>query len=223
MDIIKITKGSIPEQTAYYSLGDIGFEMKNGGYKKYRLKDAIEEIKKISEKDNVVKFRMRLRDGVDFHAHTNRVTFDKIKAIKANPQSRNYVLKEMSPLQHKITSALLVIFFVGGIGCALFLFSLVLFAEKTEADKVKDRIEGNKAAVTVMCDKMVEEMLKSPQSANIPSSYKRINVSDMGHMYTYYSYVDAQNSFGADIRTEFICVMSDKGGHWNLIDFRFLE
>lgn len=223
MDSIKIKNGSIPAQTAYYSAGDMGFVMSNGSYRKYRLRDAIEEIKKTSEKEGVVKFRMRLRDGVDVNAHASRATFDKIKSIKAPNQRSNYVLKEMSPIQYKITSTLLAMFVFGAIGCTLFLFSLVLLSEKTDAEKFRDRVEDNKGAVTAMCNKVVEGMLKSPKSANIPVSYKRISVSDEGHTYTYYSYVDAQNSFGADIRTEFVCVMSDKGGHWNLIDFKFLE
>lgn len=59
------------------------------------------------------------------------------------------------------------------------------------------------------CNKQVKQVLKSPKSADFPSM-PRI-VFD-GKTATLYSHVDAQNSFGAMIRSRFICTVQYIGG-----------
>lgn len=68
--------------------------------------------------------------------------------------------------------------------------------------------------VKVMCHMAVEKLLKSPKSAEFPGAFdddKKPSSPD-GCTTVYPSYVDAQNAFGAKIRTNYICVYDPRTG-----------
>lgn len=69
----------------------------------------------------------------------------------------------------------------------------------------------------------VEQQLKSPGSAEFPigtSDY----VKKHGSIYIINSYVDAQNSYGALLRSHFRAKVQQKGKHdWIMIEFEFLN
>lgn len=59
----------------------------------------------------------------------------------------------------------------------------------------------------------VKNFLKSPSSADFPlSDYTIFDLGD--NKYKIVSYVDAQNSFGAQIRSNYIIILSYNGGEW---------
>jgi predicted nucleic acid-binding Zn ribbon protein len=63
----------------------------------------------------------------------------------------------------------------------------------------------------------VEPVLKSPSSADFPfADYRFFDLGD--DKYKIVSYVDAQNSFGADIRSDYSVILSYNGGEWADID-----
>lgn len=77
------------------------------------------------------------------------------------------------------------------------------------------------------CRRHVERRLKSPTSADFP--WKARNAAHQGDgRYLIGSHVDAQNSFGATIRTEFLCVIEYRSGDpyadssWRLVDLTFV-
>jgi len=84
----------------------------------------------------------------------------------------------------------------------------------------------------IMCELYVENMLKSPSTADFPSSSSS-NIRDLGNnIFEVNSYVDAQNSFGAVIRTNWYCkiqyigTVEDEEGDpkfWNLLDIKLYE
>ena len=62
----------------------------------------------------------------------------------------------------------------------------------------------------------VEKRLKSPQSADFPfGGYRHVTELGAGR-YKVDSYVDSQNSFGANIRTHFEAVIKRIDGGWEL-------
>jgi hypothetical protein len=65
----------------------------------------------------------------------------------------------------------------------------------------------------------VRRRLKSPSSASFPWSFDEYNVTDLGLGHWRVSgYVDAQNGFGATIRTHWSVEMQDEGASWKLLD-----
>lgn len=64
----------------------------------------------------------------------------------------------------------------------------------------------------IQCTLHVENRLKSPSTADFPGSSSS-NIQDLGNnVFGVWSYVDAQNSFGATIRNNFYCKIQYTGG-----------
>jgi len=92
----------------------------------------------------------------------------------------------------------------------------------TPAPAPRKAIDGIEFKVT--CEDLVERQLKSPRSAKFPSAWEwadksspvapRVN-ADGG---VWDPYVDAQNSFGAELRTRFTCPY-DAATHRIAVDF----
>ncbi|MFQ1002627.1 hypothetical protein [Modestobacter sp. SSW1-42] len=75
----------------------------------------------------------------------------------------------------------------------------------------------------IMCEDFVKDRLKSPSSADFPSSSSYV-VTGAGNQYTVQGYVDAENSFGASLRTDWTCSVRDNGDEsWNLVTLTGLD
>ena len=82
----------------------------------------------------------------------------------------------------------------------------------------------------VMAQQFVEDNLKSPGSADFGGVFNDYQdpddvVTDLGGgKFRVTAWVDAQNSFGATIRTAFVCELEYAGNdRWRLTDLVFLE
>lgn len=86
-----------------------------------------------------------------------------------------------------------------------------------EAPRALDEID-----TIVYCQIVVKQRLKAPKTAEFPgSSYDAVQKSGRGR-FLYRSYVDSENSFGAMLRTRFICEVEDDGkGKPRLVRFAF--
>lgn len=65
-----------------------------------------------------------------------------------------------------------------------------------------------------VCKDFVKDRLKAPGSARFPDFFDdddEVRVSSVGDRYTVRSHVDAENSFGALLQTDFTCVVEDDG------------
>lgn len=67
-------------------------------------------------------------------------------------------------------------------------------------------------AKRVCQEKFIPERLKAPSTAD----FSDVQVTSSGHVYTVTGNVDAQNSFGAKVRSTFTCIVQDTGKTWRL-------
>lgn len=74
-------------------------------------------------------------------------------------------------------------------------------------------VESNNIDAWVAAKHEVKARLKSPSSAKFPMSYTSpgVDISNNGSQYTVSSFVDADNSFGASVRTYFTVVLDMSG------------
>lgn len=63
------------------------------------------------------------------------------------------------------------------------------------------------------CQDFVKGRLKSPASAD----FSKVNHTSSGSSTTVAGAVDSQNSFGANIRSNFTCKLHDEGDTWRLV------
>jgi len=79
--------------------------------------------------------------------------------------------------------------------------------------------QDNKELAYIYCQDWVKDRLVAPSTADFP--LEPVDVTKKDDKYYVESYVDAQNSFGAKIRTKFICETKCDGRTWSLIDLEF--
>jgi hypothetical protein len=81
----------------------------------------------------------------------------------------------------------------------------------------------NPADAWTMCKDRVLDRLKAPATAQFPA-YDPAMVGTSGAAvaaYTIASYVDSQNSFGAQLRSHFMCKVEWTGQEWRFVDLAF--
>lgn len=86
-------------------------------------------------------------------------------------------------------------------------------SSNNDGPSVDDQGYGAHAA----CAEFTRNYLKAPAGADFPEyNDPGVSISHDGTKWTVQSFVDAENSFGANIRTGFLCVVEDQGDTWNL-------
>lgn len=77
----------------------------------------------------------------------------------------------------------------------------------------------------IMAEKLITPQLKSPSSAKYDYAHCKANAMRVGDTWTIRSYVDADNSFGAHIRTGYIAKLTNvpPSDTWRLTDLRFVD
>ena len=83
--------------------------------------------------------------------------------------------------------------------------------DQYEKDKYYD--ENYQGTIIANVQEEVKKQLMSPKSADFPWGFDEYNITYQGesedglYMYSVESYVDAENSFGAEIRSEYMCII----------------
>jgi hypothetical protein len=84
--------------------------------------------------------------------------------------------------------------------------------------------EPDDISAYVMCQEFVKDQLKAPATAGFPLIHEA-TVSESGsEQWNIRSHVDSENSFGANIRTQYGCEIKYVGNdEWQLVDLQFDE
>ena len=114
--------------------------------------------------------------------------------------------------------------FVGFIVLAVLFFIVkALFFGGDPAPKSAAKLEEDqKWSAIVMAEKFVKNNLKAPSTAKFPLVHPKELISGGKNIWSINSYVDAQNSFGAQIRNRYRAKVMDLGNDkWKLLDLQF--
>lgn len=83
---------------------------------------------------------------------------------------------------------------------------------------------GEAVGAWVVCQQFVEDRLQAPATAEYPSGYSNYTTALGGGRFRVDAYVDAENGFGALIRTDFSCTVNYQGNdNWRLENLTFEE
>jgi len=83
---------------------------------------------------------------------------------------------------------------------------------------------GDRLDAWIVCQDFVLERLTAPATADFPTGYADFTSVLSDERFRVESYVDAENSFGAFIRTDFVCVVRYTGnGSYRLEGLIFEE
>lgn len=97
-----------------------------------------------------------------------------------------------------------------------------------EAERRRKEEEQLKRDAYVMAEHFVEQKLKAPKTADFPplSRVKIYRIKGKPNMFGVRGYVDAKNSFGAEVRTQYLCELEYLGGkdkRWRLVNLVFVR
>jgi len=73
------------------------------------------------------------------------------------------------------------------------------------------RDTGDAVGAWVICQQFLEDRLTAPATAEYPSGYSQYTSSLGGGRFRVDAYVDAENGFGALVRTDFVCTVNYQG------------
>ncbi len=109
----------------------------------------------------------------------------------------------------------------------LFFSIFIFFAFGSSDDRTPEEKCADGTTAFVMSQSFVEKRLRSPSTADFPyTSSEGVRMQYMGECtHKIWAYVDAQNAFGATIRTNYYTELQNKKGtdEWRLIDLKMPE
>ena len=85
--------------------------------------------------------------------------------------------------------------------------------------------EPDAGLACVMAEKLIRPQLKAPKSAEFDYADCKANATRAGNVWTLRSYVDADNSFGAHIRSHYVAQLSNNppSDTWRLVNLDLLD
>lgn len=88
--------------------------------------------------------------------------------------------------------------------------------------KSRQQVDNGSPGAYAACQGFVRDRLKSPSTAHFPLDLATA-VTPLGTTFIVKSYVDADNSFGAPIRNNYVCEVTSSDGNWDLISLTGLQ
>lgn len=219
MPSLKIISGFKKQEVTIFA-GIMVINSEDGSRRTYQFKDSIENVEKISEDKKNVLFNVVLRDGTNFRAEAvNSVFYDFAKYAGAsnNPKFVTEMPASKAKMGDRIAAVVVTFLILVGIyACTS--------REKEVSQPRIATIEDKKSYAYIYCKNIIEKTLKAPKTAEFPWGVSAVFVDGK---YIVNSYVDAENSFGAHIRTRFMCKLSHLGNDeyagWSLEDLKIFD
>ena len=119
-----------------------------------------------------------------------------------------------------------------GMGCAVILILLLggcvvlMMLPESEERKGQRALNDGQVNTTVLCEHAMTQRLRAPGSADYPFGHVSSVTKAGENRFQLVSYVDAQNAFGAKLRTRFRCVVEgsgDKIENYKVVELTTLE
>ena len=102
---------------------------------------------------------------------------------------------------------------------AIFVVIFICLMSRCGSDSSEPEVDkGDSTDAYLVCQDFVSEGLKAPSTAEFASMSNSTINNTSGDYWSVSSYVDAQNSFGAMIRTHFVCELTYRGDDYYRLD-----
>lgn len=230
MTNIKIKDGPKGLKSVAYHYGGYLEVLSKEGYRRYQIRAAVKELEKLYEEKGQITFRLSLIDGLGFTATTTPAAFSQMTGDKKlGPQPGDFPIipgakPSSSPGGDAVKGSIVILVLIG-----------IMWTVFSGGDDVSKPPEPEhlteitaQAMAKTLCEDRVEESLRTPSTADFP--FFSPAVYDGNRRATLASYVDAQNGFGATVRTNFVCIVEYSGGgspsgfeNWKIVDFVVLQ
>ena len=109
---------------------------------------------------------------------------------------------------------------------AILLLAFVASNGKAKGDSARYNASNHDAGMAcIMAEKLIRPQLKAPKSAEFDYADCKQSATRSGNTWTLRSYVDADNSFGAHIRTRYVAKLTNvpPSDTWRMVALSFDE
>jgi hypothetical protein len=205
-----------------------------GAYSLLEAYFAYKELKETKEEKEIIKEHKvcpaDLRESEKEKKISSVMKFDdSAEIIKREVKEDGYLYIKTKTTNKKQLKSKQTMYLFGGI---MLIMMFLFFNNFHSSDMTNDKIENDTKTVTIedaktygytVCEDVVKQYLKAPASADFPWLPINANKID-NNLYSVTSYVDAQNGFGAKIRTYFVCKVKydDVDDVWTVTKVDFL-
>jgi hypothetical protein len=119
-----------------------------------------------------------------------------------------------------------------GMGCAVVLLLMfggcvvLMMLPESEERKRERALNDGQVNTVVLCENAMTQRLRAPGSADYPFGHVSTVTRAGQNRFQLVSYVDAQNAFGAKLRTRFRCVVQGSGDdlkNYKVVELTVLE
>lgn len=122
------------------------------------------------------------------------------------------VVEANAPRRSTAATCGIVVVVLGVVMVGLVLFLVVTTSEEPSPERAEERVKHD---AWFTCQGFVKDRLKAPSTAEF-CRYQDAQVAVDGEKYRVVGCVDSQNSFGANIRSSFMCEVRASGDKWLL-------
>jgi hypothetical protein len=160
-------------------------------------------------------------------------SFDKIALDPSNPRPVNNGVQSVGGKKKTITSSFLILFILVAIWASISHFYKPQPSDtpitpttpaQSPADIANNQLSADSDSAKIRAKEFVEASLKAPSTAKWPwydefavARHKGKKGKIMKDVWDVSGYVDAQNSYGAMIRTKWFVTVLKTGNDWNLV------
>jgi hypothetical protein len=92
----------------------------------------------------------------------------------------------------------------------------------TTVNSSENEVQDHTIEAFVYAQEQIEKQIKSPSSAEWPTASESL-LHQKGNIYTFKSYFDSQNSYGAMIRTNYICVVEENNNLYKIKELQLFN
>lgn len=119
-----------------------------------------------------------------------------------------------------------------GLGCAVIIMLMMggcvvlMMLPESEEKKRERELTNARVKTVVLCENEMNRRLRSPGTADYPFGHVTTVTAVAANRYQLVSYVDAQNGFGALVRSRFGCVVEGSGeqlGGYKVVEFAVVD
>lgn len=105
------------------------------------------------------------------------------------------------------------------------IFALAFIAIYSPPSSTSTAREPDAGMACIMAEKLIKPHLQAPKSAEFNYGDCKASATHSGNTWTLHSYIDADNSYGAHIRTYYTAKLTNvpPSDTWRLVELRFLD
>lgn len=222
--IINGTRGSFPQQHATMISDQLTLKQSTGGKKTYAMQSSIASLNIGLENGSTTIFEVKLRDDCRFQAEADKSIVEHLSKF-AEVITREPYVPPATPQGEPAPEGRNMVGWTITVIIAATFFYWLFKDSGAPTPPTPPSVSEKKIEAITYCKELVKSRLKAPSTADFPWSIEA-EAAPGEQIFTVNSYVDAQNAFGAMLRSYYTCRLKytgSGGSGWVVDDLTIVQ